>query len=331
MRLITIEEHTLYADVARSSSQRAQLVSPHFNEAYAPNAGLSYSPTAEQLEDLDDGRISDMDKHGIDMQVLSNLSTQYLPPEVAPDLVRYVNDRLAAAVRRHPDRFAAFASVPTSAPDAAPAELQRAVEELGHVGALIYGRTEDDFLSAPRFEPLLRTAADLEVPIYLHPAPPTRITSADNYERGLDSAVAARFATAAWGWHNESGIHFLQLVLNGVFDRFPDLQIILGHWGEMVPWFLDRLDEALPRQITGLERTIGDYMRSNAYYTPSGMFTAAHMRFCTDMLGTDRMIYSVDYPFIGNEGARAFLENSELQEDAQHDVAHRNAERLLRL
>ncbi|MFB9466431.1 amidohydrolase family protein [Streptomyces cinereospinus] len=331
MRLITIEEHTLDIAVAQASAERSAEVSPHFAASYAPSTGFPYTPPVHVLEDLDEGRIADMDAHGIDMQVLSNLTTQFLPADVAPRLVRDVNDRLAAACRRHPDRFAAFASVPTSAPDRAPAELKRAVEELGHVGALIHGRTDDEYLSAERFDPILRTAAELRVPIYLHPAPPTRATSAADYEAGLDPVVATRFATAGWGWHNESGIHFLHLVLSGALDRYPDLQFVLGHWGEMVPWFLDRLDEALPQRITGLDRTIGDYVRENVYYTPSGMFTAAHLRFCADTLGTDRLIYSVDYPFLSNEGARPFLETCDLTEEAKHDIAHRNAEKLLGL
>lgn len=331
MKLITVEEHTLHAGVARASAVRSAEVSPFFRQAYAPGSGLPYCPTPEMLEDLDAGRIADMDAHGIDVQVLSNLTTQFLPADVAPGLVRDVNDRLAAACRRHPDRFAAFASLPTSAPEEAPGEFKRAVQELGHVGALIHGRTDDDFLSAERFDPILRTAAELGVPVYLHPAPPTRGTSAANYEAGLDPVVATRFATAGWGWHNESGIHFLHLVLSGVLDRYPDLQFILGHWGEMIPWFLDRLDEALPPKATGLERTIGDYVRQNTYYTPSGMFTAAHLRFCTELLGTDRMIYSVDYPFVGHDGARAFLESQDLPDAARHAIAHGNAERLLGL
>ncbi|MFJ7300196.1 amidohydrolase family protein [Streptomyces sp. NPDC099088] len=329
MKLITIEEHTFDPAVAQASAGRAAYVSPHFGTAYSPASGLPYCPTPEELEDLDAGRIADMDAHGIDLQVLSNLTTQFLPADVAPELVRGLNDRLAAACRRHPDRFAAFASLPTSAPDQAPAELKRAVEELGHVGTLIHGRTDDEYLSAERFDPILRAAAELRVPIYLHPAPPTRGTSAANYEAGLAPVVATRFATAAWGWHNESGIHFLHLVLSGVLDRYPDLQFVLGHWGEMIPWFLDRLDEALPRHATGLDRTIGEYVRQNVYYTPSGMFTTPHLRFCTDVLGTDRMIYSVDYPFVGNAGARSFLESCELTADAKRDIAHRNAELLL--
>lgn len=331
MKLITIEEHTLDRAVVQASAPRATQVSPHFAEAYAPETGLPYCPTPEVLEDLSQRRLADMDAHGITMQVLSNLTTQFLPADVAPRLVRATNDRLAEACRLHPERFAAFASVPTSAPNEAPGELRRAVEQLGLVGALIHGRTDDDFLSADRFEPLLAAAADLGVPIYLHPAPPPRAVSAANYEHGLAPIVSTRLATAGWGWHDETGIHFLHLVLSGVFDRHPELQVILGHWAEMVPWFLDRLDEALPARLTGRDREIGDYVRENTYYTPSGMFTAAHLRFCTDLLGTDRMLYSVDYPFVGNRGAADFLAAADLPDGAKEDIAHRNVERLLGL
>lgn len=329
MEIITIGEHVLDLAVAHASAAPATQLSPHFTAAYAPSSGLPYSPSADVLCDLGEGRIADMDQHGIAMQVLSNLTTQQVPADVAPDLVRSANDTLAAAVREHPDRFAAFAALPTTVPDAAAAELERCVGDLGFAGTMIMGRTDGEFLSAERFDPILRTAARLGVPIYLHPAVPTRITSADNYEPGLDPIVATRFATAAWGWHNETGIHFLHLVLSGVFDRYPTLQVILGRWGEMLPWFLDRLDEALPRQATRLERTIGDYVRQNTYYTPSGMFTEPHLRFCLDVLGPERMIYSVDYPFIGNDGAADFPLQADLPDATKEDIAHRNAERLL--
>ena len=330
MRLVTLEEHYLDVAVARASAPRARELSPHFPAAYDPASGLPYSPSPEVLCDLDEGRIADMDRNGIAMQVLSSLTTQQLPPDVAADLVRATNDTVAAAVERHPDRFAAFAALPTSVPDAAATELERAVTELGCVGVMIFGRTGDEFLSATRFDPILRTAAALEVPIYLHPGVPPRATTESNYD-GPDPLVAARFQTAAWGWHQETAVHFLQLVLNGVFDRYPELQIILGHWGEMVPFYLDRLDEALPRRVTGLERTVGDYMRQNTYITPSGMFSQAQLRFCVDVLGTDRMMYSVDYPFIGNESAAAFLEEADLPDAAKEDIAHRTAERVLKL
>ena len=329
MRLISIEEHTMHPGVAAASAARSDELLPHLADAYAPGEELPWSPTRNLLEDLDEGRLADMDAHGIDVQVLSNLATQMLPATGAAELVREVNDRLAAACRRHPDRFSAFASLPTSAPEQAPDELRRAVEELGFVGAMIFGRTNDEFLSAESFDPILKTAAYLGVPIYLHPGFPARATIADNYERGLKPVVATRLATAAWGWHSETGVHFLNIVLSGVLDRYPRLQFILGHWGEMVPWFLARLEEGLPRTVTGLDRTITEYVKENVYYTPSGMFTSEHLRFCADILGTDRCIFSVDYPFIANDRAQSFLDECGLPEDVVHAIAHGNAERLL--
>jgi uncharacterized protein len=329
MRLIAVEEHTVHPGVAAASAARAEEILPHFARAFAPDDGSPQSATADKLMDLDEGRLADMDAHGIDMQVMSNLSTQLLPAAIAPGLVRDVNDRLAAACRRHPDRFAAFASLPTSVPAEAGDELRRAVHELGLVGAMIHGRTNDEFLSAAPFDTLLKAAADLGVPIYLHPGLPNRATNADNYEHGLTPVVAARFATGAWGWHSETGVHFLNVVLGGVLDRYPTLQFILGHWGEMVPWFLDRLDEVLPRQVTGLDRTIGEYVRQNVHYTPSGMFTVEHLRFCAEVLGTERCIFSVDYPFVSADRARSFLGTCGLPEDTIHAIAHANAERLL--
>jgi len=331
VKIITIEEHVLDPAVAQASAPALRELSPHWGATFDPASGLPYTPSAAVLTDVDEGRLADMDEHGITMQVLSNLTTQQVPAAVAADLVGSANDMLAAAVGRHPGRFAAFAALPTTVPGAAAAELERCVNGLGFVGTMIMGRTDGEFLSAARFDPILATAARLSVPIYLHPAVPTRVTSADNYEAGLDPVVATRFATAAWGWHNETGIHFLHLVLSGVFDRYPGLQVILGHWGEMVPWFLDRLDEALPRRTTGLERTIGDYVRQNSWYTPSGMFTEPHLRFCLDVLGPERMIYSVDYPFVGNDGAADFLGRADLPPGVKEDIAYRNAERLLGL
>src|SRR5690606_10403247 len=148
------------------------------------------------------------------MQILSSLTTTQLPADVAVDLVRATNDKLATAVRQHPDRFAGFAALPTTVPDAAADELERGASELGFVGTLIMGRTEDDFLSAPRFEPILARAAALDVPIYLHPGVPPLTTREENYG-GLSPLVSSRFGTTAWGWHSDTGVHFVHLVLSG--------------------------------------------------------------------------------------------------------------------
>lgn len=330
-RIITLEEHFLDPGVAMAGADRYAELSPASGEAYRAGAGLPYSPTFDTLADLGDSRIADMTAGGVSMQVLSALSTQVVPASVAAPVVRASNDRAAAATRAHPDRFAAFAALPTTVPDAAPDELTRCVEELGFVGAMVMGRTGEDFLSAGRFAPLLARIASLDVPLYLHPGVPPRRTSEENYEGGLDPLVAARFQTSAWGWHNETAVHFIHLVLSGVFDRHPELTVILGHWGELMPYFLERIDESLPRRVTGLDREFSDYVRQNTYVTPSGMWNQAQLRFCIDVLGVDRIMYSVDYPFIDNERASTFLEEAAITEAQKDLIAHGTAERLLRL
>ncbi len=331
MKIIALEEHYLDPDIAVASAPGARALSPDFSAAYDPDLGVSYSPSADALKDLGEIRLRDMDAGGVSMQVLSCLSTQQAPANVAADLVAKANDRAAAAVREFPERFAAFAALPTAVPDAAAAELDRCVTDLGFIGTMIMGRTDGEFLDAPRFDPILAKAAALDVPIYLHPAVPPREITESSYAGGLDPLVTARLQTSAWGWHQETAVHFLHLVLSGVFDRYPNLQIILGHWGEMVPFYLDRIGEALPQAITKLDRGFLEYFRDNVYITPSGMFSQAQLQYCVETVAVERILFSVDYPFIGNEGASGFLQQANLSEASKRKIAHENTERLLRL
>lgn len=331
MKIVALEEHYLDPDIAAASAPLARELSPDFAAAYDPRSGLNYSPPVQVLTDLGEGRLADMDANGISMQVLSCLSTQQVPADVAAGLVRKANDRAAAAVREYPGRFAAFAALPTTVPDAAAAELDRCVGDLGFVGTMIMGRTDGEFLDAARFDPILARAAALGVPIYLHPGVPPRVITDASYAGGLPPLVTARLQTSAWGWHQDTAVHFLHMVLSGVFDRYPELQIILGHWGEMIPFYLDRIDEALPQAVTKLDRTFLDYFRQNVYITPSGMFSQAQLQYCAETAAIDRILFSVDYPYIGNDGAAAFLQEARLPQEAKRKIAHENTERLLRL
>ncbi|MEU6442371.1 amidohydrolase family protein [Streptomyces sp. NPDC047046] len=331
MKIIALEEHFADPAVAKAGGREAQALSPGFGEAFGPASGLPYSPSPEVLQDLAEKRLADMDAGGITMQVLSCLGAQTVPADVAPEVIAAANDRAAAAVRAHPDRFAAFASLPTAAPEAAVAELDRAVNDLGFVGTMIFGRTEGEFLDAPRFEPILAKAAALNVPVFLHPGVPPREITDSNYAAGLPLVTETRLQTAAWGWHQETAVHFLHLVHSGVLDRYPDLQFVLGHWGEMIPFYLDRVTEALPQRATGLERRFDEYFRENVYIAPSGMWSQAQLRFCLETMPLERIVFAVDYPFIGNEGAVPFLEQADLPEADKRKIAHENAERLLGL
>ena len=237
---------------------------------------------------------------------------------------------MADAVKAHPDRFAAFTTLPMSSPEDATAELERAVNKLGFKGTMINGRTNDLFLDDPSFASVLETAAALDVPIYLHPAVPAKNVQ-DAYYGGFSSRISTRFATTAWGWHAETGIHALRMILGGVFDKYSDLQIILSHWGEMIPYFLARVNESLPPETTKLDRTITEYFINNAYLTPSGMFTLPPFMFAHQVMGADRIMYSVDYPYISNDGVREFLENAPISNEDKEKIAHGNAEKLLKL
>jgi predicted TIM-barrel fold metal-dependent hydrolase len=228
MRVIAIEEHFLTPEIAAATA------------AQRPAAG-SQGDIRAKLDDLGGRRLADMDSAGIDMQVLSVSppGAQELDAAVAVPLARDANDRLSAAVAAHPGRFAGFATLPTADPAAAAAELDRAVTSLGFRGAMIHGHTRGRFLDDHDYLPILERAEALGVPIYLHPTfPAPQVAQA--YYGGFAAPVSGALATAGWGWHAETGLHALRLVLGGVFDRFPQLQVIIGHMGENIPFSLAR-------------------------------------------------------------------------------------------
>ena len=291
----------------------------------------------DQLRDLGRARLADMDAHGIDMQVISHVApaAQGLQGAEGPARSREANDRLAAAVRAYPDRFAGFATLPTADPRAAADELDRATGELGLIGALVHSTLGSNgaFLDDPRFAPLLDRFERLDVPLYLHPAPPSAALREALYH-GLPPAVAGRLATGAWGWHAEAGLHVLRLIATGVFDRHPALRLIIGHCGEMVPFMLDRIDAMLtPARLgpAGVALKPSEYFLRNIWVTTSGLFSLPPVLCTVQVLGVDRVLFSVDYPFGDNAAGRALLDALPLAPADKAKIAGGNAERVLRL
>jgi uncharacterized protein len=322
VQLIAIEEHFLTPEV-----QAAWSALPP--EAQDGTMGMHSGEIKAQLEDLEDRRIVLMDESGVDVQVLS-LTTPALHPLDAAQcvsLARETNNLIAATVSRHPHRFQGFATLPMPAPHEAAAELHRAVRDLGLKGALLCGRTRDKNLDHPDFWPLLEAAASLRVPLFIHPQIPQHSVRSVYYS-GFSREVDLAFATFGLGWHYEAGIQFLRLILAGVFDRFPDLQIILGHWGEVVLFYTERLN-ALNR-VSKLQRPILDYMRQNLYVTASGMFTQSYLDRAVEIVGFDRILFSTDYPYQYRPGrkARTFLEEAALTDEQRAAFANRNWEHL---
>lgn len=330
MKIITIEEHLAGAPINRYLARYSAEDAPY--TAMAHGKGRPYDADPELFGDLDKRRIEDMDKHGITMQILScPAKSQLLPTEEAPGIVSETNDYIADVVKKHPDRYGAFALLPWSDPACAAKEAER-VGRLGFQGILLSGRAsaENEFLDNKRFLPVLEACEALSLPIYVHPGAPLKAVQ-EPYYGGLGDEVSARLSLHGWGWHNEAGIQILRTILAGRLDQFPKLYLIAGHWGEMLPFFLSRLDQSMPRSVTKLTRTVTDTFKQNVYVTPSGIFDYPQLKFCVEVLGADRIIHSVDCPFISNEGARPFIENAPISEEEKKQIAFENAERLFQL
>jgi predicted TIM-barrel fold metal-dependent hydrolase len=286
----------------------------------------------DNLDDVDGLRLRSMDEAGIDVQVLSvvGAGADLLPPDAGPAFARRYNDELAAIVHRHPDRFSAFAHLPLTAPEAAADELERTVRDHGFCGALINGHTGEKFLDDPRFDPVLERAAALGVPLYIHPGiPPESVRRA--YYDGFDPAVSYTFANAGWGWHAETAVHILRLVLSGALDRHPKLQLIIGHMGEGLPAMLARCDDTFGRVATGLQRSVSETILDQVAITIAGFFTLPPFMGALLTFGAERILFSVDYPFASNRVARDFLDSLPVSPSDKENIAHGNAERLLKL
>jgi len=275
-----------------------------------PQLGYGEEPFAQRLRDVADRRLADMEDQGVDVQVLSLASpgVQNLPAADAVTVAREANDTLAEIVRGNPDRFQALAAVPTPAPEAAAAELERAVTELGFRGAMLYGRTGDKLADAPEFDDLYAAAERLRVPLHFHPQTPVQPVL-DAYYSGL-GGVGMGLATAGLGWYYDLGVQYLRMIFSGVFDRHPDLQVIAGHWGEVVLFYLDHTGIMAPN--ANLERPLADYFRQNFWVTGSGTVSERYLRWTAEVVGTDRMMYSTDYPYTfgTRPGGYPFLDTS---------------------
>jgi predicted TIM-barrel fold metal-dependent hydrolase len=319
MRLITLEEH-YRAPMLRSVGGLPE-----------PPPDSPLAAIQAKLDDVGDQRLADMDAGGIDVQVLSHGApgTEQLEPKQAIRLAREANDYLADAIAVHPDRFAAFATLPTAAPGAAADELERATGKLGFKGALINGHVQGKFLDAPEFWPIFERAEGLGVPIYVHPTvPPPAVREA--YYGGLTPQFAQALSMAGWGWHVDTGLHGLRLIAGGVLDEYPTLQIIIGHMGEALPFFLARSSRVLQQQA-GLSRPLEEYMASNFHFTTSGMFSYPPLLLLLEVIGADRVMFSVDYPYSSNSEGRDFVMSAPISDGDREKIAHGNAERLLGL
>jgi uncharacterized protein len=323
MRTITLEEH--FASPAFLEGPGRKL------KQQALGFGRRAAQVLEHLCNLGDQRIAEMDAADIEMQVLSLTSPglEQLDATEAVPLARETNDHLADAVRKHPSRLAGFAALPTVAPDAATVELERTIHNYGFKGAVINGHVQGRYFDDQFFWPILECAEALHVPIYLHPTQPPKPVIDTSYA-GFALNVTELLAGPGWGWHIETAIHVIRLILGGTFDRYPSLQILIGHMGEALPFMLPRLD-TMPIALTKLNRPISAYLRENVHYTFSGFnYIPAFLNLFLEV-GAGRIMFSADYPYQSMQKARDFLDRLPVSTADREQIAHGNAERLLSL
>ncbi len=328
MRVVALEEHFSVPALVRRIDPGA-ISRRGFKPRKTPASGVN---PLELLPELGERRLQYMDEAGITVQVLSGSGPG---PDLVPGadgiaIAREMNDHLAAAVARHPDRFAGFAVLPMASPDACAAELTRAVKDLHFVGALINGTTEGRFLDHPSYDALLATAVDLDVPVYIHPhLPPEPVRQA--YYTDLPEGAGRVLESAAWGWHSETAIQVLRLVLSGTLDKYPKLKLIIGHMGEMLPVMLARIDDVGALDSEHLKRPVSRTITDQVWVTTSGIFTQPPFIAALQTFGIDRLMFSVDYPYAPNMMGRKFLNEVALSPADMAKLTHGNADALLKL
>jgi predicted TIM-barrel fold metal-dependent hydrolase len=257
--LITLEEAFL--------SKAANEALPDLYRSLAGNLGVS-----ERLKDTDKLRLGSMDDNGISLQILS-----HVPGLLSAEVCKAANDEVAAAVSANPTRLAGFANLPVADPGASVAELRRCVKDLGprFVGALIDNRADATYYDGEAYMQLWREAQDLDVPIYLHPTLPSEAQKSASYTGNFSHEAATCIGAFAWGWHSDVAVHILRLYAAGVFDLFPKLKIIIGHFGEMLPFMLDRVDRVAVRW--GRKRGFREVYDENIWITTSGVWSVDPM------------------------------------------------------
>ncbi|KAG7038663.1 amidohydrolase 2 [Colletotrichum scovillei] len=317
-KLITLEEHFVAKDLFTELSDIYSEQLKHLPEV------------SSRLQDVGPLRLANMDETRISLQIVSHAPG--LGPR-APHLSRLANDHLAAAVRANAKRFAGFAVLPMADADAAATELRRCVRELRFVGALVDAHVDGHHYDDRRFWPVFQAAAELDVPVYLHPTYPSE-SQRPAYEGNFDPGAARSMGSSGFGWHSETGLAVLKLFAAGLFDEYPSLKIIIGHFGEMLPFMMERV-EKLSVRWGPRRRGWREVWEGNVWVTTSGVWGLAPLACVLRNTPVEHILYSVDYPFEKNENGLAWmreLRDSGMVTGEQLEmIAFRNAERLLRV
>src|SRR5438067_11650293 len=315
-------------------AEKPQAWDPGFHSLWGFFLGAKPRATAlvRRIQDLDEERLRDMDATGIAKQLvfLTAPGVQVFDAATAVSLARDANDQLLGETKRHPDRYATLAAIAPQDPAAAVNELQRAVA-MGMKGAVVNSHTQGEYLDEAKYWPIFEAAQALDVPIYIHPQTPPASMIGPFLSRGLDGAI--------YGFAVETGLHLLRIIVGGVFDRFPKLKIAVGHLGEGLPFWLFRLDY-MHRSMVISERYAGakplgrkpsDYLKTNVWVTTSGMQWAPAILFSQQVLGFDRVLYAMDYPYQFVPEEVKVTDELPITQEQRKLLYQTNAERLFKI
>jgi 2,3-dihydroxybenzoate decarboxylase len=333
MRRIAVEEAFITADVL--AGWKKVLAGNDVEPGFAKLAGSLLGPSPgtsrlmNNLLDIGAGRIAHMDAVGVDVQLLALTApgVQLFDADLATRLAAESNDALAAAIKAHPTRFAGLTAVAPQDPVGAAREIERG-KTLGLNGVIINSNTKGEYLDMPKYRPLLEAAAALGMPIYLHPREPAPSMVAPYLDYGL------YFAT--WGFSAESGLHAMRLIMSGAFDRHPRLRIVLGHMGESIPYWLQRIDNRYAAQVAigaqaRLAKRPSEYFRENFAITTAGVTSMPVLRLCLDVVGVERILFAVDYPYEDDREAVRFIDEAKVTKEERKMICETNAVRLFNL
>src|SRR3954469_3056481 len=291
------------------------------------------------LAEIGPRRLGAMDKAGINVQILSahTPGVQNVPGREGIDFAYRLNKMLVdGPMATYPGRFQAFATLPLQNPEASADELERAVREDGFLGCLTNGIIGKKFLDHPDFEPVLARAEALDVPIYIHPSlPPDEVfqiyysNMRPEYQKEYQDQV---LSISAYGWHQEVVTQCLRMITSGVFDRFPKLQIIIGHMGEGLPFFYKRIVEKMSEVTEDtLDKPFEQYFHDNFWFTTSAFFQDELLDLLLNYISVDRVMFATDYPFVNMKEGTDWFRAVNLPRETKEKIAFRNAEKLFRI
>lgn len=285
----------------------------------------------EKLLELGEGRIQAMDELGVDMQVISltNPSVQLFEEAAAIAWARKVNDEIATVLKTYPDRFIGLATIPVQSPAEAAKEMERAVKKLGMKGVVIQSHARNEYLDNEKYWAVFEKAEALDVPIYLHPGAPSTSILAPYADYGFP------LAGPILGFAADVSLHVMRLIYSGLFDRFPKLQLILGHLGEGLPYWFPRLDFYWHKKWVGkgpgIKRKPSDYLKENFTITTSGIFFQPAFMCAYLAMGADRITFAVDYPYESTQEGLQFMKEAPICDVDKKKIYHENAERIFKI